>query len=277
MKEAGLAGPPLFWYQAVEVPRIKIVAFLLFLLLAGAGRYALHRARAGEEVSAKEVLLVPPGRVIRQADLGHHNLAADLLFIRANLYYGHHILGDEQLPWLSDFIDILLEVDPHFKAAYIWGAMVTLFPRRQMDYTPPELVRRANRILEAGMQRFQDDHRFAMRLAYNHYYELGDADASIPYFERAANTPGAPDFIKQKLVDIYSHKGRAALARETLLGILAETEDPLLNRALQDRLTALMPEEDRERLLQYRQALVERWRESYPFLSLDLYLLIGEP
>ena len=69
--------------------------------------------------------MVPPGRVLRQLDLGFHSMMADMMFIRANLYYGKHILTDEQLPWLDNFNDVLLDLDPDFKKAYFWAAMVT--------------------------------------------------------------------------------------------------------------------------------------------------------
>jgi tetratricopeptide (TPR) repeat protein len=237
----------------------------------------LHRLPDASEADLKEVLLLPPARVIRQVDLGHHTLAADLLFIRTNLYYGHHIFSDEQVPWLADFLQVLLQVDPYYKKPYLWGAMATLFPEREMLSTPPELVHRANRILEAGMQRFPDDHRFPMRLAFNHYYELGDPDTATRYFERAAATPGSPGWIKQKLVDLYSAKGRLEIARDTLLQILAEETDPVLSSALQARLAQVMEKAEREKLLTEREALVRQWRQRYAYISFDLFLLIREP
>lgn len=261
--------------MAAFLPRISLLT--LALILAGGGRYALHELPAADGQGIKEVLLVPPGKVIRQLDLGHHALAADLLFVRANLYYGQHILTDENLPWLSDFIDILMELDPDFKKVYLWGAMVVLFPKREMPTTPVELVHRANRILEAGMRRFPGDHRFPMRLAFNQYYELGDADASIPFFKAAAETPGAPRWLQKKLLELYSIKGRAELAKQTLIQIIAEETDPVLSDTLKLRLSQLLEKEEREELEARRQELVRQWQERYAHLPFDLYLLIREP
>jgi hypothetical protein len=274
----GFSDPPIFYNQpTVAATYPKLVLLALALLMAGGGRFALSARPAADAAEGQEVLLLPPGKVIRQLDLGHHTLAADLLFIRANLYYGHHILTDEKVPWLSGFIDVLMEIDPHFPKPYLWGAMATLFPKREMHSTPVELVHRSNRILEAGMRRFPDDHRFPLRLAFNHYYELGDADTATGYFERAAATPGSPGWIKQKLVDLYSKKGRWEIAKETLLRILAEETDPVLNRALQARLAQVMEKSEREDLLAEREALVSQWRRRYAYLSFDLFLLIRDP
>jgi hypothetical protein len=249
---------------------------LLFLLLTGTGRYLLFSRQAKRPVEIKEVLMVPPGEVLRRIDLGYHSLAADLLFIRANLYYGQHILTDEQLPWMSHYIDILLELDPDFKKAYLWGAMVTIYQTRQTEYVSDSTILRANRILERGMTRFPDDHHFPMRIAFNHYYELGDADTAIPYFKRASRIPGSPEWLKQKLVDLYSKKGRLELARRTLAELVMETEDPVLSRALRDRLAALMREDERVKFVASRRAIVEKWRTDYGHVPFDLYLLIRE-
>ena len=258
---------------------LRHIALVVPLLLVVGGRYALHGLGRGrtDESGYKEVLLLPPGNVIRQLDLGHHALAADLLFIRTNLYYGHHIFGDEQVPWLADFIDVLVQVDPYYKKAYLWGAMATLFPKREMLSTPVELVHSANKILEAGMRHFPEDHRFPMRLAFNHYYELGDADTAIPYFERAASAPGSPGWIREKLVDLYSDKGRLEIAKETLLQILSEETDPVLSNVLHARLARVIQKTEREEILAERQALARRWRERYAYLSFDLFVLIREP
>lgn len=261
----------------MAVTSLRHFALAVSLLLAASGRYALYRLPVDGQHSHKEVLLLPPGKVLRQLDLGHHALAADLLFIRANLYYGKHIFSDQELPWFADFMDILLSVDPQFKKAYLWGAMATLFPKREMLSTPPELVHRANRILETGMRRFPDDHRFPLRLAFNHYYELGDADTATRYFERAAATPGAPGWIKQKLVDLYSTKGRVEIARETLMRIMAEETDPALSEALKARLARVMEKAEREKLMAEREALVSQWQQRYPYMSFDLFLLIRDP
>ena len=261
--------------MVVILSRVSLVA--LALLLAAGGRYALSELPATDGPDSQEVLLLPPGKVLRQLDLGHHALAADLLFIRANLYYGHHILTDEQLPWLSDFIDVLIEIDPDFRKAYLWGAMVIVFTKRQPGIIPQDILRRANQFLEAGMNRFPGDHRFPMRLAYNHYYELSDRDKALPYFSRAASLPGAPRWVKEKLVDLYSRKGEKELARQTLLSLIMETEDAVLNAALKNRLSYVMEEQERDELVAEREILVNRWRERYAVVPFDFFLLLRKP
>jgi tetratricopeptide (TPR) repeat protein len=255
-----------------------LVTGLIFicLLVTGSSRYLLHSHRAESPAEIKEVLMVPPGEVLRQIDLGYHSLAADLLFIQANLYYGQHILTDEQLPWLSDYIDILLELDPNFKKAYLWGAMVTIYQKRQTEYIPDSTIVKANRILERGLARFPGDHRFPMRIAFNYYYEMGDAERAIPYFERAARVPGAPDWLRGKLVDLHTKKGRYEIARRMLAELVMETDDPTLSAALRGRMAALMQNSEGKKLKKARSDLVREWKSGYDYLSLDLYILVRE-
>jgi tetratricopeptide (TPR) repeat protein len=234
--------------------------------------------RADEPIAGlKEVLLVPPGEVIRQIDLGHHSLAADLLFIRANLYYGQHLMSDEQLPWLNDFVEALLTVDPDFKKAYLWSALATVYYQRQIEFVPRELIDRANRILARGQRRFPQDPAFPMRIAFNLYYEAGDAEAALPYFAQAASLPGAPDWLESKLIDLYTKRGSLELARQVLSTVVLSTDDPNLNQAMQDRLAHLMTPEQRRQVADARQALMDQRRDRWGYLPFDLFLVVRDP
>jgi len=220
--------------------------------------------------------MLPPGRVLRQIDLGYHSLAADLLFIRANVYYGHHLFTDEQMPWMANFIDILMELDPDFKKTYMWGALVTTHYKRQVSNVPLELIQRAIKILEAGQKRFPNDHRFPMRIAFNYYYELGEADAAIPYFVLAGRLPDAPNWLRKKLVDLYSKKGRTELARQTLEYLIIEEEDPLLSESLQVRLANLLQGDEQPEVVVWREKAINQWKLEYDYIPFDLFLLIRQ-
>ncbi len=252
-------------------------ALLAALLASGWARYQLAGRERPQRESLKEVLLVPPGAVIRRLDLGYHTLAADLLFIRANLYYGQHMLGDQQLPWLASFIDSLIEVDPDFRKAYEWGAMATVFYKRQIDHVPPELIQRANRILARGMQRFPGEHAFPMRIGYNLYYELGDTEAAIPYFVQAAAKPDAPEWLEAKLSDLLGKVGQRDLARRVLAELMVNTEDPQLAAAMRDRMDSLFGPGQRERVEAARRDLMEAWQARWAYLPYELFLLVRVP
>ncbi len=264
--------------KSTGVQRYALISMLVLScsVVTAATRWLSFRHAATDPLRIKEVLLLPPGRILRQIDLGYHSLMADLLFIKANVYYGEKMYGDQETPWLPGFIKSLIEIDPDFKASYLWGALVTIYYKREIDDLPTELVERANRILEAGMRRFPDDYRFPMRMAFNFYYEMGDADAALPYFERASQTPGAPTWIREKLVDIYSKTGRQELARRTLADLLAGTEDPTLIKALHDRMQVLLTRDERKDLLDKQQTLISDWKQRYRYLTFDLYVLIRE-
>ncbi|MBW2700253.1 MAG: hypothetical protein JRF33_05500 [Deltaproteobacteria bacterium] len=254
------------------------LALLVTLLgLTAWTRFEIKAMPADPTALAKEVLLLPPGAVIRRIDLGHHSLAADLLFIRANLYYGHHMHTDEQMPWLADFIDSLLVVDPDFKKSYLWGAMVTLYFQRQVDSIPRSLIERANRILEKGMERFPLDPDFPAGIGYNFHYELGDPAASLPYFIQAASLPNAPAWLDEKILDLFSKQGRKDAAKDVLTTMVLSTSDPNLNRALTERMAFLMDEEEREQIEGIRRRWQAEWMNDYPFLDYDLFFLVREP
>ena len=247
---------------------------LLALMFLAAGRLNLVRH---EKSKNKEVLLVPSSEIIRHMDLGHHTLAADLLLIRANIYYGEHMLTDEQLPWLNVFVDVLLGVDPKFKKAYFWSSLVTLYQERKVSNVEKWQVIRANQILAQGMKEYPQDYRFPARIAFNLYYELGELEKSLPYFQQAARLPDAPPWLEAKLVDLYLKKGEKQLARKLFESMLADTVEEELSSAMLGRLNLLLDPDTRARLEALRKQLVREWKSDYPYLAFDLFLLVREP
>ncbi|NMB76963.1 MAG: hypothetical protein GYA21_17770 [Myxococcales bacterium] len=255
-------------YLALAVPALASVLFL---------RAATDRLPEDSAARQKEVMMVPPGEVLRQLDLGHHSLMADLLFIRANLYYGQHILSDEEFPWLEHLIEVMLRLDPDFKKAYLWAAMVTTFNKRQIVQLDEEAYRRANRLLARGMERFPDDHRFPLRIAFNLYYDLGQMDEAMPFFERAAALPDAPRWIREKLIDLYAKRGDLGMAERVLRQLVAEADDPVLAQGLKDRLMLLTRKASDLEEVRRTERLVRDWEESLYYVPFPLYLTIREP
>lgn len=250
-------------------------------LLAAAGmlffRSAVSDLPEDQAARQKEVMMVPPGEVLRQLDLGYHSLMADLLFIRANLYYGQHILTDEEFPWLEHLVEVMLALDPDFKKAYLWAAMVTTFNKRKLVVLEEELYQRANRILLRGMERFPDDHRFPLRIAFNLYYDLGRMDEAMPYFERAAALPDAPRWISEKLIDLYAKQGDLGMAERVLRQLVGETEDPVLAQGLRDRLALLTQKASDLEDVRRTERLVKDWEETLYYVPFPLYLTLREP
>ncbi len=253
---------------------LVVILVLAALAVCGAGRLRLHQLGAGQRPTFQEVFNLPPGRVLRQMDLGWHTLAASLLFLRANVYYGHHILSDEELPWLDSFTDALLELDPDFRAAYLWAALVSKFRRRLSSSVPQGAIERSNEILERGRKRFPDDYRFPFRLAFNYYYDLGRLDEALPYFEQASRLEGAPSWLSEKLSDLYNKKGQRDMAVRILKHLIATTDDPALSQGLRDRLLGYLELEESQALVEERQAVLHAWQKDFPYIGFDLYLAI---
>lgn len=238
------------------------------------GRWMLERSGGEPGFDAREVFLLPPADTLRVMDLGHHEVFADLLFIRANLYYGEHILTDERLPWLRDYVSTIIRLDPDFRQTYLWGAMVLLYQSREVSYLPPEQIDQANGILRRGLERFPGDYRFPMRIGYNLYYEMGAADEAIPYFERASRMPGAPSWLAVKILDLHTKKGRYAMAARMLEDQMSRIEDPELIRMLEERMKVVLDDSRREHVKRFWEELVARWHRHYDYCSFDFFLLV---
>jgi hypothetical protein len=249
---------------------------VICLLIVGWTRIKLNQRPQDQAAKLKEVLMLPPGDVIRQIDLGYHTLAASLLFIRANIYYGHQMANYLETHWLQDFVRILIELDPDFRKIYMWGAMATTYYSRTIDHVPPARIMLANQILALGLERFPDDYKFPMRIGFNFHYEIGDADRAIPFFAQAANKANAPKWLKEKLVDLYSQKGRKEIAKNILAELIGESEDPNVTATLRQRMKYILNEDERKKITNLQKRLLHEWKTNFEFIPFDLYLLIRE-
>ncbi|MBW1871670.1 MAG: hypothetical protein JRJ19_06375, partial [Deltaproteobacteria bacterium] len=86
----------------------------------------------------------------------------------------------------------------------------------------------------------------------------------------------SPDWLMEKLVDLYSKKGQVELARQTLEHLIMEEENPLLSESLQTRLANLLQGDEQPEVIVWRDKAINQWKLAYEYIPFDLYLLIRE-
>ena len=59
---------------------------------------------------------------IRNAGGEAQGFVADLLFLRANMYFVSHLFSDRIFPWLDLYVDTILALDPDNPTVYEWAS-----------------------------------------------------------------------------------------------------------------------------------------------------------
>lgn len=248
------------------------------MTVAGDGASVLDveaaREAAWGSALAAETLYLPPVVVLRILSLGYQSAWADLLFVRAHAYFLSHFFSDRRFVWLDQYYEAIRGLDPDNPRLYLWAAQVLKFGQHIDD----GIVRRSNRYLEQGLERFPRDWRLHMDLGFNLYFEMAGADdaeraanrlRARDHFATAAGLPGAPidpNFVAE-LFERSEEGGLAiAYALQKYYESSEEQRHQLIRRigSISRALAEGIQEEERH------------WRERYAFLPVALYALLAE-
>jgi hypothetical protein len=233
----------------------SIAAGLIALLLFGSA-VAVQATRERLYPSpgpAGEVLYVTSGPVARRLALSYKALAADLYWIRTIQYYGgarQRLTAEARLGALpptalaadvSDYdllyplLDLTTALDPHFQIAYRFGA--TFLAERYPDGAGrPDL---AVRLLEKGLQVQPDKWEYMQDIGFVHYWWRHDYEAAATWFNKAADVPGAPWWLRSLAATTLAQGGDRESSRTMWRAIHDTAEIDWLRRDSERRLHQL--------------------------------------
>jgi len=196
----------------------------------------LDRRIDGTAVRIEELAQLPRGEYLKPVLLGYHHLSADLLWLRLLQVWGKKKNTDNEYEWIYHALDVITTLDPRYAYAYyVGGVALTSYANR------PDL---SNRLLEKGHHENPGEWNLPFLLGYNHYFALGDATKGAEYIERAARTPGAPDFLPGLATRMHAEAGNPDVALQFLEALWKENPDLVVREKLETRAKEVMIERD---------------------------------
>ena len=184
-------------------------AAILLIAIAACGAGAA-RARlvdlAPLRRDSQELLYLPNGKYLKAVSLGHAPLVADFVYIWAIQYYSDYEREDRYRYIEHVFGNVIAELDPAYIDPYWLGALILSTEAGDVDA--------GLRLLDKGIGRNPS----AWILPYAAGWEChraGRFARAAEYFDRAANTPGAPASIFRLEAGMTERAGntREAIAR----------------------------------------------------------------
>ena len=236
----GRAGAGASWWGR---PAAAAAAVVLLVTLGA----ALQAARDGATVDRGDppgVQAVPPGAVVQRAALSFQAVLADLYWIRAVQHYGRTRLaggGAHDYARLYPLLDAATTLDPRFAAAYRLGAVFLAEP-------PPGGAGRpdlAVALLKKGLASVPRRWQYLHDIGFIHYRWLGDPDAAARWFQRAADMPGAPWWLRFMAATTMAEGGDRAGAR-ALWRRVHDAGDPWMRAEAARRLEQLEAPDESE-------------------------------
>lgn len=164
-------------------------------LALAAGVLRASETRYRPDPSPKRLLYLRSGESARRATLSFKAVAADIYWIRAIQHYGRDKKSDRvegRFELLQPLLDLTTTLDPHFNIAYRFGAVF-------LSFTPPNGPGRwdqAIALLEKGLRHNPTRWQFAYDIGFVHYFYTKDYAEAARWFNRAADMPGAPEWVR---------------------------------------------------------------------------------
>lgn len=159
-------------------------------------------------------------------------------------------------------LDAATNLDPHFIAAYSYGAVV-------LPAIDPEL---AIKLTEKGIAANPGEWRLQQHLGYI-YWRLGDFEKAAETYERGSLVPGAPEFFKMMVAQMKTQGGSRETARAMYRQMLDEAQDSQTKEVAQIKLKQIewLYEEDafKKALEDFKtknNRCVNGWNELLPLL-----------
>jgi hypothetical protein len=188
-------------------------------LAALAGAITLQSARdrwyPRADADKVRVLYVRSPAVMKRLAFGFQALAADVYWIRAIQHYGgdrldrHTQASGRRYELLYPLLDMATSLDPYFNIAYRFGAIFLGEPYPGGPGRPDLAVALLRKAVVAMPQKWQYYHD----IAFVYYWRLRDYKAAGQWFQRAAEQPGAPNWLPSVAASMLTRTNDRATAR----------------------------------------------------------------
>ena len=247
---------------------LPVAAVLLGAAFIAQAKLSATLLRAGEPVPARSAAASPTSSAAawRLLSLGHHEAAADLLWLNALSQFAQTYGLARDPRWMDRHIEAVVGVDPRYRIVYEWAGTIVMYGAIINN----DSVNASIRHLERGLERFPGDSILLSMLAVNYLFEykpVSDADKErVQRLGRqaliaAADAPDASSTIRLAAATVARKSGTRAEAFATARAGLLADDGAEQVRSLRTQLGEAVRGPELLALLQERQVLVSLRRE----------------
>jgi tetratricopeptide (TPR) repeat protein len=190
-------------------------ATLVLLFAAVVGLQMIQAAKpplAAPEGVSTNLLYVRSPQVLSRATLSFQALVADIYWIRAVQHYGGTKLSndpDKQYDVLYPLLDLTTSLDPYFDVVYKFGSVFLAEPYPAGAGKPDQAIA----LLQKGLRTRPDKWDLAQGVGFVYYWWLADYQNAAMWFNRAADMPRAPDWLRPLAAVTLAQGGNRASSR----------------------------------------------------------------
>jgi hypothetical protein len=174
---------------------MKTAVLTAMLMAASVSIQVVRDARWQPFAPETALLWTQSGPLMNRLTLGFNNLAADVYWMRAVIYYGGTRLqktGTKNYDLLAPLLNLVTSLDPRFRIAYRFGAIFLTEAYPNGPGVPQEAIS----LLRHGIERDAPRWEYMHDIAFVYYWWLRDYKQAAEWFERASQAEHAPEWLK---------------------------------------------------------------------------------
>ena len=273
--------------RSVRLRTAALVAATAAALAFGT-RQALQAALSQRQERLRERpddMYLPRAEVLRWLGLGHHEMLADLVAARANVFFGGGLASQSGTRELERALGTALELDPQFHHLYLRAAAMLVYTGGTMTV---EAFLAANRLLARGAETFPGDWELPFQRGFNLFYELpklsGEDDPraadwrqqGIEALRQATLLDGVPSWLPNLVARMLTREGGEELAIRHLERAYALTSSPDTRAEIARRLSELRGRGRASAVEEAAKALDRDVAARYPYAPEAFSIIAGE-
>ena len=196
--------------------RSTVIFLAGFLVFFGGGVYyqSIIRDRLRQEPDTfHDWLYVPSSQYVKITSVGYDHFAANFLWLRAIQVFGASYAHGENLAQLTNYFNVITDLDPHFIPAYSFGNLVLGEQGKQYE--------EALKLMDKGIEYNEGNYRIAFEAAFFSYWTMEDPKRAKHYVAIATRQPDCPDFVRGWTAYFDLKMGRYIAAFQNYMGDLA--------------------------------------------------------
>ncbi len=262
----------------------------LGLLVASAAGVWSLRDRAMtqylETQTYEDIYYLPPPAWLQAMSLGYRRGLADLIWLRALVYFGDEFANRGAVKHVFNYGDSMLALDPDFERVYRWMGVAGVYTPEE---SPLEYIQRSVDVLREGTRRFPDNGKLAWDAGATIKYELlpridkDDPNRESLEFEAsdhmmaAARLGEGPEWLVLNNATLLGKLGESEREQRHLEEMYAIVRDPAVKAQIEIRLSRLRSEAYAEAFRAANAEFEERRQEEFPYLPPGLYFFVADP
>lgn len=268
----------------------KLAAALLLIasiLTVGYARPKLAESLTGVR-DVSDIYTLPPPEALPAFSLGYRSALADLLFTKAIISHAIHAESKRRFDAVADYLEAIIALDPTLRDTYRFAD--TLIVYHAVGEPTPELIRRAWRILETGLDLRPGDADLWLSTGQFMAF-IAPPWLDDPAEKAAFRALGARQLAKAaELADehmesiswqslaaagIFNEAGERQAAISYLERAYMMTDSEELREQIAMRLAGLKEDAELDRVRKVMDSFDEEWQRDLPFVSRTKLLVLG--